>query len=771
MKKFFVSMGAALTAVLALTNCNKEEMYSPDDYEGNVPFCITADAPQSKTVNDGGFGTDWAAGDGINLFYAEAGKTSYLTAGKFSIAEADLESRTFRGLLVSELAENASYDWYVVYPYNATTNAPGKSLVTIGCASDAAQAQTGSDNLAHIAGTCYPVCGAAKAVASAQTPAIEVNHLTSLVEVVVKNASSSPLDVTEIELTAGEAIVGEFYADITKDAPTYTAVSADKVSSTARLTVADAQLAAGASGKYYLAVKPFKAAAGTTITMSVNGIERSAEMTKEMVFSAGLKKTVNFEYALELAPGGVNASKIAFSECDVEWNSDGLAKSFNVYVNGTEFKKGLPAETALCHVTGLKTGVENTIVVEGVDAGGETAQTELKVTTKRVYEYEKSTGTSFLCIGWEAPIRNEMHGTTQAYQIQVFADENMGTKVYDFVPVPGWNNTQTALFGNGSFYGYTRQPQDGVTNCTNYLTPLRVSVGGFYPGTTYYVRVKMLANYETVVKDKNNANVTISMSNPFGETEWSDLVPMTTDAERLLGTNEIIYGGFNELCVQTDYPNNCLGAINADKSTAVAWDSRPTQLFYFYHNNQWQHQADTYKLASSGYKIDGTACLTGNEKGTGNAYIGDMEGWDWKSNCRPAMGSLGLEGDGAFVATPALTTDKLSEDGTDCTLTFKGGIRIRISDTYTATDDALQINVWRASTSAYETIKTLKVADLLPFDVSTATTTEVYNDFVRNNISCDMKLYPGDCVELVSKCGTAPSPSTLVVDEILVVTK
>ena len=170
--------------------------------------------------------------------------------------------------------------------------------------------------------------------------------------------------------------------------------------------------------------------------------------------------------------------------------------------------------------------------------------------------------------------------------------------------------------------------------------------------------------------------------------------------------------------------------------------------------------------------MDGTTgCLTGNAKGTGNAYIGDMEGWDWKSNCRPAMGSLGLEGDGAFVATPALTTDKLSEDGTDCTLTFKAGIRIRINDTYTSTNDALLINVWRASTSAYETIKTLKVADLLPFDVATATTTEVYNDFVRNNISCDMKLYPGDCVELVSKCGTAPSPSTIVVDEILVVTK
>ena len=763
-------MGAALTAVLALTNCNKEEMYSPDDYEGNVPFCITADAPQSKTVNDGGFGTDWAAGDGINLFYAEAGKTSYLTAGKFSIAETDLESRTFRGLLASELAENASYDWYVVYPYNAATNAPGKSLVTIGCASDAAQAQTGSDNLAHIAGTCYPVCGTAKAVASAQTPAIEVNHLTSLVEVVVKNASSSPLSVTEIELTAGEAIVGEFYADITKDAPTYTAVSADKVSSTARLTVAESQLAAGASGKYYLAVKPFKAAAGTTITMSVNGIERSAEMTKEMVFSAGLRKTVNFEYALELAPGGVNASKIAFSECDVEWTSDGLAKSFNIYVNGNLFKENLPAETTSYHVTGLKTGVENTIVVEGVDAGDETAQTELKVTTKRVYEYEKSTGTSFLCIGWEAPIRDEMHGYTQAYQIQVWADEAMTTPVYEFVPQPGGKNSQNYLFGNGSFYGYTRQPQDGVTNCTNYLTPLRVSVGGFEPGTTYYVRVRTLASFT-----QENGQI---LEHPWGDSQWSDLVPMTTDAVHSPAANEVIYGGFNELCVQVDMPNNCLGAINKDKSQPIYWKDRPDDhLFYFYciARDVWHHQADTYKLAVSGTKIDGSSCLTGNAKGVGNAYIGDMEGWDWTASSRPVMGAIALENSsgktGAFVATPALTSDKLSDTGTNCILTFKAGLKIRIDDTYTVSNDALDVKVWRATESKYYTIKTYKVADLLPFDVSTATATEVYNDYVRNNLSCEMTLYPGDCVELVSLWGSAPAPCNLIVDEILVVTK
>ena len=762
MKKYFVCLGAALTSMLTLTNCNREEIPSPNGYEGTVPFSITAGDPDGKTVNDGAFGTDWAAGDGVSLFYAEAGKTSYLTAGKFSIAEADLETRTFRGFLASELNEDASYDWYVVYPYNAANATPTKATVTVGSAANAVQTQTGDGSLAHIAGECYPVCGSAKAVASEASPAISMKHLASLVEVEVTNAAAAPLTVSEIELVAEEAIIGEFYADITKDVPTYSAVSAAKVSNSAKLNVTDVSaLAKGASAKYYLAVKPFTAPAGSVIKVLVNGTERFIEMPKDVVFSPGLKKTIKFEYDLVLAPD-VTASKVAFSGCDIEWTSDGLAQSFNIYVNGQLFKEGLSAETLSYHVTGLKTGVENTIEVEAV--ADEKAKGEVKVTTKGVYEYEKSTGTSFLCIGWDAPIRDEMHGTTQAYQIQVWADEAMTTPVYDFVPEPGGNNKQDQLFGNGSYYGYTRKVQDGVTNCTNYLTPLRVSVGGFYPNTTYYVRVRTLASF-------TQANGKV-LAHPWGDSDWSELVPMETDATRVLGTNEIIYGGFNELCVQTDYPNNCLGAINKDKGTAIAWDKRPAQLFYFYHNNQWQHQADTYKLASSGKKINGTtACLTGNAKGTGNAYIGDMEGWDWKSNCRPAMGSLGLEGDGAFVATPALTTDKLSEDGTDCTFTFKAGIRIRINDTYTSTNDALLINVWRASTSAYETIKTLKVADLLPFDVATATTTEVYNDFVRNNISCDMKLYPGDCVELVSKCSTAPSPSTIVVDEILVVTK
>ena len=51
----------------------------------------------------------------------------------------------------------------MVYPYNAATAAPGKALVNV---ASAVQTQTGDDNLAHIAGANYPVCGKAKAVAA-----------------------------------------------------------------------------------------------------------------------------------------------------------------------------------------------------------------------------------------------------------------------------------------------------------------------------------------------------------------------------------------------------------------------------------------------------------------------------------------------------------------------------------------------------------------------------------------------------------------------------
>jgi hypothetical protein len=249
---------------------------------------------------------------------------------------------------------------------------------------------------------------------------------------------------------------------------------------------------------------------------------------------------------------------------------------------------------------------------------------------------------------------------------------------------------------------------------------------------------------------------------------------MTTDAVHVPAANEVIYGGFNDMCVQHDFLNSNLGAINANKGNKIAWDERPAQLFYFYHNNQDYHQASTFGLASSGKRIDGSTKLaeydcaihTGNAVGTGNTYIGDMAGWVWAAWTRPVMGALSLQGKTTFVATPPLASDKLSADGTQCTMTFKACHRMYITSTSDRNLESIDVQVWREASSSYEVIKTFKLSEILAFDPKTDTAEEVLYDYGRNTLSCDMILHPGDNVEIVSKVN-----GHVILDDILVVTK
>ena len=518
-------------------------------------------------------------------------------------------------------------------------------------------------------------------------------------------------------------------------------------------------------GLYYVQVKPGDYPAGLDLVV---GTDDSQEILVDvrMPDQMPVGKTVHAG-SIKSPFRSVKVSEVAFSSAKLDWVPAVKAESYNIYINDVK-KVTLSGDAVSLSLTSLPTGEESTVRIEAVTSSGLTASKQMTVKTKDVYQFTRSTGTSFLCIGWDAPIRQEVHGYTQAYQIQVWADQAMTKKVYDFVPEGGGNSTQEQLFGNGSYYGKTQLPQGpNALICANYLTPTKVSVGGFYPGTTYYVRVRTLASFV-------QANG-VELAHPWGDTEWSDLIPMTTDAPHSPAEGEIIYGGFNDMCIQTDLLNSCLGAKNATTNSAIAWDKRTPQLFYFYVNNHGQHQADSFGLASSGKRIDGSSTLegysgcaihVGNTAGTGNTYIGDMAGWVWAAWTRPMMGGFGLDGAGTFVATPALTSDKLSAEGTDCTLTFKASLRIRITDTYTVADDGVAVQVWRAAKSEYEQIKTFKTSEILPFDVTKDTATEVLNDYGRNTLTCDLKLYPGDNVEIVAKRN-----GYIILDDILVVKK
>ena len=288
MKKYLFALGVALASAFTLTNCT-EEIQNPQ--EGKTPYTIYANAAETKTANDG-LSTVWVEGDALNVFHAAAGSTEYSANTKFTLTNAasgqfDTEE------LAGELS--AVNDWYVLYPYDNHVTTPASvdaGYINVGSVSIV---QKGYDNMDHLSGNNCPLYGVAKGVSVQNLPGLSMNHLTSVAKVEVTNNAGKAMTISNVALTANEDIVGTYYVNFAGEDVVYTGSGERYVSSIATLTVTDAaELPAGETAVFYIPVKPFVAAAGTDLVLSVNGEAKTLTMPKDVVFEAGSIKTLKY---------------------------------------------------------------------------------------------------------------------------------------------------------------------------------------------------------------------------------------------------------------------------------------------------------------------------------------------------------------------------------------------------------------------------------------------------------------------------------------------
>ena len=298
MKKIF-SWGMMLAAAFTLTNCAKEIDAPVQEPESvGYPFEIIASTVDTKTVNDG-MSTKWADGDKINVFHALGESKEYVNDGAFTVS--DVENGVFTGTINVELNPQEEYDWYLMYPYSDKFTTPGAKTAGytyIGYSSGLNQ--TGYNSMASLKGSVCPLYGVLKY--GGIKPVVTMQHLSSVVAINVTNKNDEPLIITNASFTATEDIVGSYYIDITGDAVAYKASDANYVKNTAIVNVSNGTaLAKGESAILYAAIKPFTAAAGQKLTLSVNGYSKEIELSKEVTFTAGKIKTLNFGYDKDLS--------------------------------------------------------------------------------------------------------------------------------------------------------------------------------------------------------------------------------------------------------------------------------------------------------------------------------------------------------------------------------------------------------------------------------------------------------------------------------------
>ena len=292
MKKYFVFLGIVMAATLSLTNCTKQQTETPVESESEgIPFEFST--VLTRTTNDG-VNTNWAKNDAMNLFHAVAGTTDYKSDGEFTVDD-NLEG-IFSGTLSETLDESSTYDWYAFYPYKANMKTPANTsagYVTVGGAS---QTQKGNNSTAHICGSICPLYGTLKGANASDKPAFQMNQLTSVICVRVTNKLSSDLTVSSVSFTSTEDIVGDYYINIAGSPVLYTGRSGN-VYNTATLTVTSGTaIATDECADFYIVVKPHTVAAGSSIKISVNGMEKTVTLSSAKTFEAGKIKIVKINY-------------------------------------------------------------------------------------------------------------------------------------------------------------------------------------------------------------------------------------------------------------------------------------------------------------------------------------------------------------------------------------------------------------------------------------------------------------------------------------------
>ncbi len=338
MKNYFV-LGMMMVATLSLTNCTKEVDLTSNEIieKDGVPFELVASSPATKTTING-FNVSWNGGtDAVNVYHAEAGSTTYVNDGSFLIAAADVASGRFKGTLASAPESGKTYDWYVFYPYIEKKTSPALNnagYATIGCSASGSQTQNGNNSTTHLSGEAFPLYGVTTGVAYDATPDVTMHHLASYIEFNVTNNTTKPLTVSEIEFDAPQSVVGTFYINFSNPSDIkYSPSGNSYVSNSATLSVIDGSaIPVGESAKFYIGIKPMdiEASVGAPkkITVTVNGYEKSINLTQNASFTAGKIKTINFNYdsLVDIFTWDLTTNSYsAASDKQVTWSEDNVA--------------------------------------------------------------------------------------------------------------------------------------------------------------------------------------------------------------------------------------------------------------------------------------------------------------------------------------------------------------------------------------------------------------------------------------------------------------
>ena len=208
----------------------------------------------------------------------------------------------------------------------------------------------------HIEGSAYPMYGKIKGVDRRTSPDVEMHHLAALVAIKVKNATSGTIKIDDVEfgmprivskdpITQKKTVIdptpllGECTADLTGDNTSLAVNGTNKYPTTKAVLNETCSLEPDGEITVYMAVCPI-ATNGKTISIKVNGSQRTLKMTKDV-----------------LTPGKVTTFKVDVKEFEKDITNNLSSNAFDFISTGDKADNETSAPS--CNMVSLSSGFSN----------------------------------------------------------------------------------------------------------------------------------------------------------------------------------------------------------------------------------------------------------------------------------------------------------------------------------------------------------------------------------------------------------------------------
>ena len=394
----------------------------------------------------------------------------------------------------------------------------------------------------------------------------------------------------------------------------------------------------------------------------------------------------------------VEVGKVFWSDGYILWRSRlGEPDGYNVYVDDVKVNEEvLPSNSLEYHLTGLSVGTEHSVVVAAVMGAREDRAEPVTVVTGAITQNIVNVSPRSLSVAIENRAGGPANTVSPALFVELYeaATDNL---LFSSIVVDG----QATISGQSFVTSLA------LTSAKD-KRPTNVTFGRLKPATEYKFRVKSYAEYTFTDFKSSSTGSKTQLTSPEGESEWSEFVTFTTEAEHVAESGEVLFQGFDGCCINQDFINQAPGSVPAYKAVGKKVTDLSYEGIYSWDATHWAFYPlrmanPSSQFASGQYDwITGVGgnqtypCTTGNNstatapefiKGAAaykaNAKASpDLQDWYISNSAWPYQGYIGLGTDYsnedkgvddklAFVITEVLDNN-LTESEAMCTLTFKG---------------------------------------------------------------------------------------------------